>query len=333
MADFHANHFRSSAKKVFRWIGRAVLALTVLAFLFGCFGAIYQIVGDWRDINRFPQRGKSVQAGLVKLNLNCTGHGSLTVILDSGSGIPAVGWIKVQPEVAEFARVCSYDRAGYGWSESGPEPRTSLQIAKELKVLLDAAGEKGPYLLVGHSFGGFNIRVFTGQYPKEVAGMVLVDATSEGEEERIERTLSPEVKEQLTKEIERNERLDQILTPLQTYLGIKRLRVAIGWGASTYLSKALQQELFYLERQTKSRNAVENEGRAFSQSVAQVRSAVLPSRIIARMRLRIASTSERAFIRSARLASGPCPGITISKSHFSASSSVLVHSNILPPDL
>jgi pimeloyl-ACP methyl ester carboxylesterase len=165
-----------------------------LAVLLPCFGAVYETIGGWRDAHRFSQRGKSVQAGPMKLNLNCNGQGSPTVILDSGSGVPSVDWIKVQPEVAKFARVCSYDRAGYGWSEPGPEPGTSLQIAKELKTLLDVAGEKGPYLLVGHSFGGFNVRVFNGQYPKDVAGVVLVDASDEDEEERVESTLSPAMK-------------------------------------------------------------------------------------------------------------------------------------------
>ena len=85
----------------------------------------------------------------------------------------------VQPEIAKFARVCSYDRAGYGWSDSGPEPRSSLQIAREPKKLLQAAGEKGPYARVGHSMGGYDIRAYTGEYPYDVAGMVLVDAFHE----------------------------------------------------------------------------------------------------------------------------------------------------------
>jgi len=97
-------------KTLLRWFGRAVLATILL----GCTGAIYQLIGTWRDARRFPQRGKSVQVGAMKLNLDCYGQGNPTVILDSGMGVPALGWIKVHPEVAEFARVCSYDRAGYG---------------------------------------------------------------------------------------------------------------------------------------------------------------------------------------------------------------------------
>jgi pimeloyl-ACP methyl ester carboxylesterase len=136
-------------------------------------GTLYEMIGRWRGAQRFPQRGHLVQAGSIRMNIDCSGQGSPTVILESGSGGPSVDWLMVQPEVAKFSRVCSYDRAGYGWSDSGPEPRSSLQIAHELKRLLQAAGEKGPYVLVGHSMGGYDIRVYTGQYPNDVAGMVL----------------------------------------------------------------------------------------------------------------------------------------------------------------
>src|SRR5205807_2345860 len=88
-------------------------------------------------------------------------------------------WSKVQPAVARFTRVCSYDRAGYGWSDTGPGPRTSQQIVKELHLLLMHAQISGPYLLVGHSLGGLNMRLYAYRYPHEVAGMVLLDATSE----------------------------------------------------------------------------------------------------------------------------------------------------------
>ena len=242
--------------------------------MLACAGAVYQIVGTWHDARRFPQRGRSVQAGAVKLNLDCSGHGSPTVILDSGMSVPAVGWMKVQPEAARFARVCSYDRAGYGWSEPGPPPRTSLQIARELKALLDAAGEKGPYVLVGHSFGGYNIRVYTGLYPNDVVGLVLVDASHEDEEERIGSVLPAAVRKQEKEQEDWDEMLERLLTPIVIHLGIQRLSVAAGWaGMPGYLSKDLLQELLYLQQQSKHRNAVEAEDKASAQSVAQVRSA------------------------------------------------------------
>jgi pimeloyl-ACP methyl ester carboxylesterase len=244
-----------------------------LAIALACAGAIYQLIGSWRDARRFPQRGKWVQVGEMKLNLDCYGQGSPTVILDSGMGVPALGWIKVQPEVAKFSRVCSYDRAGYGWSEPGPEPRTSLQIATELKALLDAAGEKAPYVLVGHSFGGYNVRVFTRQYPGDVAGIVLVDASHEDEEDRIDSMLPAAVKQREDRDEERSEKLDRILAPLRIHLGIERLEVATGWDVPSYRSKDLQEELLYLEQQTKYKHAVGSEGKVEGQSAAQARAA------------------------------------------------------------
>ncbi len=115
--------------------------------------------------------------------LNCIGVGKPTVILEAGWSDLSVEWRKVQPEIAKFAQVCSYDRAGYGGSDPGPVPRTSVQIATELHALLRNAGEQPPYVLVGHSFGGYNVRVFNGLYPNEVAGIVLVDATQEDQYE------------------------------------------------------------------------------------------------------------------------------------------------------
>jgi pimeloyl-ACP methyl ester carboxylesterase len=273
VADSSRTSSRSFGTRLLHWIGVAAFAFAALAIIVACAGALYQVVGTWRDARRFPQRGRSVQAGQVKLNLDCYGQGSPTVILDSGMSVPAVGWIKVQPGVAKFARVCSYDRAGYGWSEPGPVPRTSFQIAHELKALLDASGEKGPYVLVGHSFGGFNIRVFTALHPKDVVGLVLVDASHEDEEERVEGTLPAEVKEREKKMEARNERMDQILTPLQIHLGFQRLSLAIGWDMPSNMSKDLLEELLYLEQQTKSRKAVALEGQASSESAAQVRAA------------------------------------------------------------
>ena len=260
-------------KTPFRWLAKSAIVLVALAIVLACAGAIYQIAGTRRDARRFPQRGSSILVGSVKLNLDCYGHGNPTVVLDSGMGVPALGWIKVQPEVAKFARVCSYDRAGYGWSEPGPAPRTSSQIATELKALLDAAGEKGPYILVGHSFGGYNVRVFTSRYPKDVVGIVLVDASHEDEEERIDNMLPAAVKERERKDEERNEKLDRILTPLRLYLGIERLEVATGLDVPSYRSKDLQEELLYLEQQIKYKNAVASEGKVEEQSAAQARAA------------------------------------------------------------
>lgn len=127
----------------------------------------------------FPPPGKLINVGGWRLHLNCTGesHASQpTVILEAGSGDFSVEWSLVQPGVAKFARVCSYDRAGDGWSEIGPHPRTMRQIVYELHTLLDKAGVKPPLVLVGHSYGGWLVRLYATTYATEVAGMVLVEA-------------------------------------------------------------------------------------------------------------------------------------------------------------
>ncbi len=111
------------------------------------------------------------------MHLNCTGEGSPTVVLDTGLGDSSVNVLPVQDSIASFTRVCSYDRAGYGWSEPGPEPRTSEQIVGELATLLEAAGESGPYVLAGHSFGGLNMILFAAEHPDDVAGVVLIDSS------------------------------------------------------------------------------------------------------------------------------------------------------------
>ena len=127
----------------------------------------------------FPPPGRMVDVGGWRLHLHCTGTaraGQPTVVLEPGVGAFSVEWSLVQPEIAAFARVCSYDRAGSGWSEWGPYPRTMRQIVYELHTLLDRAGEQVPFVLVGASYGGWIVRLHQFTYPAEVAGMVVVDA-------------------------------------------------------------------------------------------------------------------------------------------------------------
>jgi pimeloyl-ACP methyl ester carboxylesterase len=126
----------------------------------------------------YTRPGQLVDAGGFHLNLYCMGSGSPAVVFDSGWGDWAPAWSKVQPEIAKFTRACSYDRAGAGFSEPGPMPRTSVHIAMELHTALHSAGIAGPYILVGAAFGGDNVRTFADLYMDEVAGLALVDADS-----------------------------------------------------------------------------------------------------------------------------------------------------------
>ncbi|MCC6538017.1 MAG: alpha/beta hydrolase [Bryobacterales bacterium] len=156
---------------------RAWLAAMVKLPVLG--GAAYQAIAWQLDARRSPEAGRLIDIAGVRRQLHCTGRGKPRVILESGLGDTLEQWRRVQPGVAAFARVCSYDRAGYGNSGAGAFPRTSERIAAELHELLRAAGENPPYVLVGSSAGGYHVRVFHGQYPADVAAMVLVDATQE----------------------------------------------------------------------------------------------------------------------------------------------------------
>ena len=122
-----------------------------------------------------PAPGQMVDAGGFKMHIHCTGEGSPTVILVSGLDDFSSMWSLVQPEIAKSTRVCSYDRAGLGWSEASPNPRTSANMVKELHALLVNANVEGPYVMVGHSFGGALARLYVHTYPDEVVGLVFVD--------------------------------------------------------------------------------------------------------------------------------------------------------------
>ncbi len=110
------------------------------------------------------------------MHIPSTGEGTPTVVFESGMGASCVSWTLVQSQVAQFSRPVSYDRAGHGWSDPAREPRTARQIAQELHTLLGAASVPAPYVLVGHSFGGYLNRAFAHMYRDEVVGMGLVDS-------------------------------------------------------------------------------------------------------------------------------------------------------------
>jgi pimeloyl-ACP methyl ester carboxylesterase len=124
----------------------------------------------------YAQPGQLVSVNGFRLSLYCLGNGSPAVVFDSGFLDWAPSWSTVQPQIAKWTRVCSYDRAGTGFSDPGPMPRTSVRIAEELHSALHRAGIAGPYILVGHAFGGDNVRTFAQLHMREIAGLVLVDA-------------------------------------------------------------------------------------------------------------------------------------------------------------
>jgi pimeloyl-ACP methyl ester carboxylesterase len=139
-------------------------------------GAVFQFSMTLWESHLYPPPGKLVDIGGLRLHINCTGAGSPTVIMEAGPNDSSVIWQLVQPEISRFTRACSYDRAGFGWSDVPNEARTSVNIANELERLLSRAAVPGPYVLVGHDFGTLDLRVFTAHHRQQVAGMVFVDS-------------------------------------------------------------------------------------------------------------------------------------------------------------
>jgi pimeloyl-ACP methyl ester carboxylesterase len=164
---------------------RALIAVCVLVILLPVSGAIVHWAATRRDLAAVPPPGRLVDIGGHQLHLWCTGEGLLTVILESGLGGSSVELGYVQPEVAGFARVCSYDRAGLGYSDPGPSARRARRSARELRELLDRVGIREPVVLVAASFGGFIARVFASEYGDRAAGLVLVDASHEDDNHQI----------------------------------------------------------------------------------------------------------------------------------------------------
>jgi pimeloyl-ACP methyl ester carboxylesterase len=119
--------------------------------------------------------GQVIDIGTHRLHIRCEGEGTPAVIFDAALGASSLSWSLVQPEVARVTRACSYDRAGFGWSDAGPLPRTASRIADELYALLRRAAVRPPYILVGHSFGGLVMRLWAARHRDEVAGLVLIE--------------------------------------------------------------------------------------------------------------------------------------------------------------
>ena len=138
-------------------------------------GLAYQALGLYFDARRYPPPGRVVDIGSCRLHLYEQGSGKPAVVLESGIASSSLAWALVQPRVAEFTRVVSYDRAGLGWSRASKQPRKMETMLSELAALLENANIPPPYILVGHSFGGLLIRAYAYLRPQEVAGLVLVD--------------------------------------------------------------------------------------------------------------------------------------------------------------
>ncbi|GAA1989813.1 hypothetical protein GCM10009777_26310 [Microbacterium pumilum] len=157
-----------------RWVLYPVIVALGLASV----GAGYQAIGEAVDAQATPMPGQLIDVGGHRLHLYCAGSGGPTVVLEAGGGAAAAELELLRSAVERDTRVCVYDRAGRGWSDSTPTPAHGIQIATDLHTLLERAEVPGPYVLAGHSFGGLYVQMFAAQYPSEVAGMVLIDSTA-----------------------------------------------------------------------------------------------------------------------------------------------------------
>jgi pimeloyl-ACP methyl ester carboxylesterase len=241
--------------KVLLWL---VVALLVLAVI----GAIYQAIATQLDERAYPPPGELVDVDGHRLHINCVGQGSPTVILEAANLGMSAHWVRVQQQVADTTRVCAYDRAGMGWSERGPEPRDAKQISSELHDLLaNAAGIEGPYVLVGHSYGGLYARMYAARYSEEVAGVVLVDSTHPEQFTR-----SPEGRAMY----EQIRRLGAVI-PWLTRLGV--IRLTNYYPAHPDLPPQQRAQIEAFNSSTRQVATTYEEFRATPETTAQVRSA------------------------------------------------------------
>jgi pimeloyl-ACP methyl ester carboxylesterase len=180
------------------WFKRILLALVV--FILVAVGVILVVGARAKAAlkTKYPPIGQMVDVGGYKLHLYCQGTGSPTVVMDAGTGTTGLYWSLVQLEIAKSVRTCVYDRAGYGWSDKSPQPRSISTMVNELHSLLSNANIEGPYLLVGHSLGGIIVRQYTQSYPQDVVGMVLVDSAQEQQFQRFPKEIVAATNQGLT---------------------------------------------------------------------------------------------------------------------------------------
>jgi pimeloyl-ACP methyl ester carboxylesterase len=242
----------TKVSRLWRWTKRVLVGIAGLVLVLLLAGVVFQFVTTKIDERRYPALGEMVDVGGHSLHLYCRGEaGASTVVMDSGLGGTVLDWQLVQPELAKSMRVCTYDRAGMGWSDPGHQPRTSQQIVKELHTVLGNAGVTGPYVLVGHSFGGTNMQVYASQYPDEVAGMVLVDSALE-DEKAVALTQSHQP--------------SPLLMKIYATIGLTRLPYTLGGETSGLTSPELEDEQAAISSHRKHIFAVADETSSLEES-------------------------------------------------------------------
>ncbi len=161
------------------WLKRIVLTLLALLVSLVGIGSAWQAWSAARDAERFPMPGVLINVGGRNLHLYCSGRGTPAVLLENGLGADFSAWQRVQPAIAKFTRVCSYDRAGMGWSDPSNNPTRAQYVVADLHALLTRADVHGPMLLVGWSAGGVFARRYVREHPQDIVGLVLVESSHE----------------------------------------------------------------------------------------------------------------------------------------------------------
>src|SRR5215210_5652908 len=242
------------------WIRRGLVWTIVGLLTFAVIGATYQAVATQIDQRTYSPPGEMVDVNGHLMHINCMGEGSSTVILEAANLGMSAHWVRVQQQLAKSTRVCAYDRAGMGWSETGPEPRDAKQISSELHALLKGAGTEGPYVLVGHSYGGLYARMYAARYPNQVSGVVLVDSSHPEQFTR-----SPEGRAMY----ERIRRIGAFI-PFLTRLGV--IRVTNFYPAHPDLPSQQRAQIEAFNSSTQQVVTTVEEFRAAPETSAQVRS-------------------------------------------------------------
>ena len=165
-------------KRIFKIIALIVIGLAVSGFIF-------EQIAEQIDRSTLHAPGQLVTVGDHLMHIYCTGenkNNSPTVILEAGGGSFWTEWSKVQPEISKLTKVCSYDRSGSGFSGVAHDKRSNIEVVQELEKLLENSNIKGPYILAGHSIGGFYIRVFASRHLSDIKGLVFIDSSHEDQE-------------------------------------------------------------------------------------------------------------------------------------------------------
>jgi pimeloyl-ACP methyl ester carboxylesterase len=191
-----------------RWIPRLTRTLVMTVAGVAALGVLYQGGATYLDEQLHPAPGEVLSVGTHRMHLDCAGGGRPTIVLDHSSAGSSLDWSLIAPALREHTRVCTYDRAGFGWSQEGPGTRSAGRQADELARLLDAGHEHGPFVLVGHSQGARVARLFTAEHRRKVAGLVLVDPGKLTDDPRY-----PEWYREQEREIRRGVHVNRALAP------------------------------------------------------------------------------------------------------------------------